>query len=141
VTNCAGTGSGTVSVQCTVHPSGNGFDIALSIAVTGMPGGNVTITSPAGAGAVTTSGGTGITASFYSTVDLGPYVSNDCTLAFTYGGQPVPISPSVAAGRIWGHIDCPDATNSGQMIVGPDGGPMAASCVASADFLFEQCHE
>jgi hypothetical protein len=65
----------------------------------------VTITSPAGAGAVTTSGGTGITASLYSSVDQGPYAETNCTVSYTYQGQPVPVSPAVAAGRIWGHID------------------------------------
>lgn len=133
-------GSGTVSITCKVHPSGSGFDIALSVSVAGSPGGNVTITSPAGAGAVTTSGGTGITTSFYAS-NMGPYSSNDCTLTFSYQGQPVPVAPAIAKGRIWGHIDCPDAAESGQTTTGPDGGQTAVACPASADFLFEQCEE
>jgi hypothetical protein len=133
------TGSGTATIDCTVHPSGSGFDISLSISVAGNPGGSVTITSPQGAGAVTTSGGTGITASFYNAVDEGPYSETNCTLSFTYMGQPVPVSPAVATGRIWGHIECPDAEDTGQETTGPDGGIAHPTCAASADFLFEQC--
>ena len=135
------TGSGTACIDCTVHPEGAGFDIALSLSVAGDPGGSVTITSPQGAGAVSTSGGAGITASFYDSTDPGPFSSSSCTITFTYMGQPVPVSPAVAAGRIWGHIDCPDATESGQTAIGPDGGATARACAASADFLFEQCLE
>ncbi len=140
VTSGGSTGTGTAKITCSVHPNGNGFDIDLSVTVAGTPGGNVTISSPAGAGAVTTSGGAGITASFTSGT-MGPYSSSNCTLTFTYEGQPVPVSPAVAAGRIWGHIDCPDAVVAGQMTTGPDGGPTTVSCPASADFLFEQCSE
>jgi hypothetical protein len=58
-------------------------------------------------------------------------------------GQPVPsaVGSPVAAGRIWGHIDCPDAQDSSQHVTGPDGGQEAATCTASADFLFEGCHQ
>jgi hypothetical protein len=138
------TGNGTASVQCTVHPSGGGFDINLSISNSAsMGGGNVLISSPAGAGAVTTSGGSGITASFYSAVDLGPYSSSSCTITYTYNDMPVPtsIGPPIAAGRIWGHIDCPDVMDSSQNMSGNDGGIEVATCGATADFLFEQCSQ
>jgi hypothetical protein len=141
VTDQGSTGTGTASVQCMVHPQGNGFDVSLSVEVDGNPGGHVTITSPSGAGAVTTSGGTGISASFYNSVDLGPYSENDCTISYTYMGAPVPISPPIAAGRIWGHLTCPHAAESGQTTTGPDGGPTGIACLASADFLFEQCSQ
>lgn len=140
VTDQGSTGSGTASVTCTVHPQGNGFDIALSIAVNGNPGGNVTISSPSGEGAVTTSGGKGITASFYSN-NRGPYASNNCTITYTYQGQPVPVSPPIAAGRIWGHIDCPQAVDATMTTTGVDGGAENVACPASADFLFEQCNQ
>jgi hypothetical protein len=133
------TGNGTASVQCTVHPSGSGFDINLSVSVAGNPGGDILITSPSGAGAVTTSGGTGITASFYSN-NRGPYEAHDCTITYTYQNQAVPVSPPIAAGRIWGHINCPNAVDqSGQETTGADGGATMTTCGASADFLFEQC--
>lgn len=136
VTDQGSTGSGTATIDCTVHPSGSGFDISLSISIAGSPGGNVTITSPQGAGAVTTSGGKEISATFYNSVDLGPYSETDCTISYTYLGSAVPISPPIAAGRIWGHIDCPKAVDQSQ-----NNGMGAVTCPASADFLFEQCNQ
>jgi hypothetical protein len=53
----------------------------------------------------------------------------------------VPVSPPIAAGRIWGHITCPHAVEQGQTTTGADGGPASISCPASADFLFEQCNQ
>lgn len=134
------TGGGTATVTCTVHPQGNGFDIELSVDVAGNPGGNISITSPQGAGAVTTSGASGISASFYSN-NRGPYSSDKCTITYTYMGQPVSDNPPIAAGRIWGHVDCPQAVEQGQTTTGPDGGPATIACHASADFLFEQCNQ
>ena len=81
-------------------------------------------------------GGTDITASFYNSVDLGPYEEDDCTISYTYLGSAVPISPPIAAGRIWGHVNCPKAVDSGQ-----NNGTGAVTCPASADFLFEQCNQ
>ncbi len=134
------TGNGTASITCVVHPSGNGFDIQLEAVLQGANGGNVTITSPQGAGAVTTSGSTSVTASFYNNVNGGAYVDQHCVLTYKYMGGAVPISPPIAAGRIWGHITCPNAVDtSGQTKQGADGGATTATCPASADFLFEQC--
>jgi hypothetical protein len=140
VSDQGSTGSGTATIDCTVHPSGSGFDISLSVSVAGTPGGNITITSPAGTGAVTTSGGKGITASFFSN-NRGPYAETDCTISYRYMGAAVPDNPPIAAGRIWGHIVCPNAKESGQTTTGPDGGAVARQCPASADFLFEQCNQ
>ena len=126
-------GTGNVAVTCKVTPSGNGFDIDLSIDQNGAQGASITISSPAGQGAVTTSGATtGITATFTSVDNGGPYSSNNCTLTFAYQGQPVPVSPPVAAGRIWGHVSCPVAQLGGQP---------GKQCDAEADFLFEQCQQ
>jgi hypothetical protein len=137
---------GTASVMCTVHPSGSGFDIQLSASVSGAGGGAITIASTPAGGPVTTSGGAGIAASFTSATGtdagtLGPYTSSSCTLSFTYMGQPVPDSPPIAAGRIWGHVDCPGAIDTGQDPLGVDGGKPPAACPASADFLFEHCNQ
>ncbi len=134
------TGGGTASVTCTVHPQGNGFDIELSVGVAGTPGGNISISSAQGAGAVTTAGASGISASFYSNNQ--GYSASDCKITYTYQGQPVPDNPPISAGRIWGHIQCPHAVaGGGQMTTGPDGGPTDVACPASADFLFEQCNQ
>lgn len=131
-------GSSTVHVSCSVTTSGNGFDVTLNATLEGQQGGSLTITSPSGQGAVTASGGSGITGVFQSPVD-GVYRQKDCTIDFSYNGSPVPDSPPIAAGRIWGHISCPNATLNGQTTTGADGGPADVTCDAEADFLFEQC--
>ena len=138
------TGGGTASITCTVHPQGNGFDIQLQAqAAGGMVNGSLSIVSPQGQGAVSTSGGTGITASFYSN-NRGPYSEDNCTITYTYNGMPISsqVGAPIAAGRIWGHIDCPAAVEGGgQTTTGADGGPSSVQCPASADFLFEQCSQ
>jgi hypothetical protein len=132
-------GGNAVSVVCTVATSGNGFDVALSATEEGTAGGTVVITSPTGQGAVTASGGSGITGVFASGAN-GDYRDTDCTIAFTYAGGTVPNDPPIAAGRIWGHISCPQATTTGKSVNNPDGGaPLPVTCDAEADFLFQEC--
>ncbi len=124
-------GSGTVTVTCSVVASGSGFDIKLDAEQLGGGGGNLTISSPSGKGAVTESGGT-VQASFTNvTTAGGSYSESDCTLTYTYGGSPVPTQPFVAPGRIWGHVSCPMAAQNGTSSV----------CDAEADFFFENCSQ
>ena len=127
-----------VRVSCTVAPSGGGFDVSLEVSVDGPSGGDVTIISPGGAGAVTLSGGAGIAGSFTSN-SSGTYSQGDCTITFTYLGSSVATTPAVAPGRIWGHLSCPAAQASGETVLSPDGGIHNVQCDAEADFLFEQC--
>jgi len=136
--NGSNQGGAKVDVSCTVAASGNGFDIDLNVTLEGLNGGSVTITSPGGMGAVTQSGGSGITGVFENGTQ-GKYRETDCTIAFMYNGQPVVTSGGpLAAGRIWGHISCPTAEISGQTVM-VDGGTQNVQCDAEADFLFEQC--
>lgn len=67
------------------------------------------------------------------------FVDNDCTFTETYNNAPLPSGGQPAQGRIWGHVDCPNATVNGMFGVGVDGGPTPRTCEASADFLFENC--
>jgi hypothetical protein len=134
-TNGSNQAGSKIDVACTVAASGNGFDIDLSVTQEGTNGGSVTITSPSGMGAVTQSGGSGISGVFES--NGVKYRETDCTIAFTYNGQTVNQTP-LAAGRIWGHISCPTAQISGQTVM-VDGGTEDVQCDAEADFLFEQC--
>jgi hypothetical protein len=129
-------GGAKVSVTCSVTPSGGGFDIKLVVEQGGLNGGSLTITSPTGQGAVTQQGGMGITGVFQSEMN-GSYSENDCTISPMYMGAPLPskIGPSIAAGRIWGHLSCPNATLGGMNL--PDGG--SYFCDDEADFLFENC--
>jgi hypothetical protein len=128
-----------VAVACTVAPSGNGFDIQLSATEDGSNGGSLVISSPSGQGAVTSTGGSGISGSFESG-GFGRYSASDCTIAFTFEGETVPNMPPIAAGRIWGHISCPHAQQTGKTVSNPDGGaPVTVQCDAEADFLFQEC--
>lgn len=130
------TGSDVFGVTCSVRAVGAGFDVSLTLSDQGPQGGSVTIASRAGAGDVTASGGSHITATFASTLGGEIARGSDCTITPTYQGQPVPMSPSVFAGRIWGHVSCPKA-----VLTSEAGAPDAAGapCDAEADFLFENC--
>jgi hypothetical protein len=123
-------GGGTVTLSCSVVSSGSGFDIQLSAQESGAQGGVLTIVSAQGQGAVTGTGTATVVAHFGNQA-VGHYTQNNCTLSYTYNGDPVPSSagPAVAGGRIWAHIDCPMAVDSDQ----------TATCDAQADFLFENC--
>lgn len=95
---------------------------------------------------------TGISASF---VGLGSIVYREeagstvngqtdpgCTITYVYdpggsvggvgGDKAVPDNPPIAAGRIWGHIKCPNTTTMSMQ---------GAVCDAEADFIFEQCQQ
>jgi hypothetical protein len=137
-----------VNVNCTVHPQGSGFDIELTAIENGPMGGSLTITSPQGQGTVTTSTSTGVSASFVGQGGIvyreqaGSSDPTGCTITYKYDGggsvggvagdSPVPTNPPIAAGRIWGHIKCPNAVSQSQQNV---------VCDADADFIFEQCNQ
>jgi hypothetical protein len=129
VSNGGMLGNGTVGVTCSVHPVGSGFDVSLSAAYSSNQGGQLTITSPDGKGAVTTAGGSGLTVSLTTDQPAAMLSSSSCSLAYTYNGSPVPSSPPVTAGRIWGHVSCPAASAG------------SSTCDLEADFLFENCGE
>jgi hypothetical protein len=124
-------GNDGVTMTCSVRTSGNGYDVSVSVTATGSQGGSFTLVSPPGMGAVTVSGGQGIQASFGSTPGSATYHESDCVLSFTYLGAPIPDSPSVFPGRIWGHLSCPAAQTASN----------ATTCDAEADFLFETCQD
>jgi hypothetical protein len=130
-------GNDVFSVTCTVHAVGAGFDVLLSLADQGPQGGSVSITSPSGAGDVSASGASSITATFTSAHGVIARGRN-CSITPTYQGQPVSQNPSVFAGKIWGHVSCPAAT-----LTMEGGAPDAAGspCDAEADFLFENCSQ
>jgi hypothetical protein len=119
-------GMDSVSLSCQVDPSGGGFNIHLSAEIGGVNGSSISV-----AGLVTASGGSGIQGTFNSAT-AATFSDSNCTVTFTYNSIPVPVAQPIAAGRIWGHVDCPSATS------GTDGGTVR-TCDASADFLFENC--
>lgn len=126
--------SSSATIDCAVRAVGKGYDVSVSVVVQGPGGGSFTLDSPQGLGAVRVSGAQGLAASFASTQAGATYQESDCTLSFTYLGQPVPDSPSVFPSRIWAHVSCPTAQ--------PQGASDASdTCDGEADFLFERCAE
>jgi hypothetical protein len=127
-------GSGTVSLSCKVDSSGGGFNIQLSAEVGGSQGASFTAV-----GEVSANGGTGIQGGFTSATN-GTFSDENCTITFTYNMQPVPVAGSpVDPGRIWGHVDCPNAKQPGTTETSDDGSLTERTCDAHADFLFENC--
>ena len=127
-----------VHVTCSVRASGDGFDIQASANVEGLNGGTFTLT-----GHVNAMGGMGLAASFNNanngTFSQSEGASGGCTVSYT--GDPPPQNPAVAAGRIWGHVDCEAASRSDELTQLPDGGSVPRTCQAVADFLFEDCDQ
>jgi hypothetical protein len=140
----------SVAVTCTIHQVGGGFEISLSAIANGPGnGGSLTITSPAGQGAVTTMPSSGISASFVGggaglayREQVSASDPTGCTITYAYdpsgsaggaaGDVPVPTKPPISARRIWGHIKCPKAALTEQPGI---------VCDAEADFMFEQCSQ
>ena len=113
---------GIVHVQCSVTPSGSGFNVQADATYDNVSaGGSFEI-----AGMVTSQGGT-VSANFGS-IDDGSYSGTGCTVTYEYQGMTG--YGGVAAGKIWGHVDCPAAVDTSLM---------NSQCDASADFVFENC--
>jgi hypothetical protein len=131
-------GGQPVSVGCSVHADGAGFDLSLNTALGDH--GSMTITSLPGK-AISPSTGGAVAATFQSQ-KMGTWTSEMCTLSYQYQTGPVPRKPPVAPGRIWAHVSCLLAErNDGEMRGLPDGGIGLATCDTEADFLFEFCDE
>jgi hypothetical protein len=139
VPNGGSQAGGQVNVGCTVHPDNGGYDIDLNVELVGQGAMHVYST---GAGAVTASGGTGISADFSKAVGSSgeTYSASDCTISYMYMRGTVPDSMPVAPGRIWAHVSCLDAQAMSNVITA-DGGTVSQTCDAEADFLFENCSE
>jgi hypothetical protein len=126
-------GSGTAHIQCSVSGGGNSFDITLSAAVDGM--GSFSVLGKVDGNA----NGTGVIANF-AAQNNGAFRSSNCTVSPMFMGGSVPVSGSpVTGGRIFAHIDCPDAMNMLQSGIADDGGITNKTCDAHADFLFQNC--
>jgi hypothetical protein len=126
-------GSGTAHIQCSVSGGGSSFQVTLSAAVDGQ--GSFSLY-----GKVDGNGnGTGIIANF-TAANNGAFRASDCTVSPSFMNGPVPVNGSpVTGGRIFAHVDCPDAMNMQQSGVADDGGIAFKTCDAHADFLFQNC--
>ena len=119
-----------VSVNCSVTANSDGsFQVNASVTLAST--GSVTINAK-----VTGSGQqTGVHGVFQRS-DFGRFDENDCTIDFTrVSGM------GVAAGRVWGDLDCPHASDPSQPRPNPDGGSeeVAHACEGTAEFRFENC--
>ncbi|MGH7438066.1 MAG: hypothetical protein ACRENE_20480 [Polyangiaceae bacterium] len=126
--------AGKVSVYCTVDSNGGGFDVNLSVEIAAAMGGTLSVSGHVNA----TGSSTGLNATFETMGQL--FRDNDCTFSQVYNGAPIPSNAGPASGRIWGHLDCPNAMESGMFGQGADGGAVTKTCDGSADFLFENCN-
>ncbi len=118
-----GDGMGAM-ISCTVHPDGSGFDVSLKATVPGGSGGTLTITSASGQ-PVTTMGGMGLSATMDASAEnYGVYSGMSCTLDYNNARS----NPPIAAGRIWGHVNCQVAMDTS-----------SHTCAIDAQFVFENC--
>ena len=123
-------GTGAVSVDCTVSPSGGGY--RLQLGARGGGGGMLSITGNVDP----TSGGT-VAATFFNQTLGVSFQATKCALSYTYAGTPVPNNQRISAGQIFAHIDCSDATEQGGATNPADGSNIV--CDANADFFFQNC--
>lgn len=122
-----------VNVRCSVDASADGgFSILLVAGVDGYGGGELEAM-----GTVSSLGGTGIFGAFSNAL-YGTYMDDGCTITFTYEGVGVTVDAGpVSAGEIWGHLDCPAATDTD--VEAADGGVTSRTCDGHADFRFVDC--
>jgi hypothetical protein len=126
---------GGVHVTCSVDQDGNGYSIQLAAELDGLQQNGTLYVS----GHVNASGSTsGLSGSFTSKGQN--FTDRNCTFTQVYNGNPLPAGGAPATGRIWGHLDCPNAQDIGQQGLGGDGGTITRTCDATADFLFENCN-
>jgi hypothetical protein len=124
------TDAGVVTVQCTVHAKGAGYDLTLSAS---LPGG-----ASVQLGGTIDPGVANIGGTFYGINTPAPYAGG-CTMTFTYGGNPVSAMPPLVAGAVWGHVSC-QVTYDGTSHHLPGGNVATDICDIEADILFENCN-
>jgi hypothetical protein len=118
----AGGGESGVTVDCVVHPDGNGFDVNVQVSQGEADAFSFNTTTPL---TDTPGAQSGVSVSLGLTVDsYGD--STDCTFTLSPEGM-----PSITAGRIWGTVTCPTATYA----------EVNATCYATATFILQNCSE
>lgn len=116
------TGAG-VGVTCRVVATGDGFDVFASAVLSGV--GSVTIS-----GKFTSAGADKSVRAVFQRGDVGgKFEENDCTVTYDAG-------MGIAAGRVWGRLDCPKIQDLTTSFGSP---PQPRTCAGSAEFRFENC--
>jgi hypothetical protein len=132
---------GTVNIMCQVSGASGGFDVNVTATTTAAA------TSTAiGGGVVTVVGhvdGNGMGTSIHTVISSNQisWSSNSCTVTAMFDRAPVPQTPSIAAGRIWGHVSCPSMGPDNGVVVMVNGVQMMQQCDGEVDFLFENCSQ
>lgn len=112
---------GTATVVCSVVANGaGGFDVRASAQLSGATGGLFRIEGNFKAEGAQS----GIRVTI-SKQPFGVFEASDCTVTYATEFQ------GVAAGRVWGQLDCPSANRQ----------DTGASCQALAQFRFENCSQ
>jgi len=115
-----------VALDCSVVANGDKFDVDATAEIRSNEGGSVRITgsfSPSGVQ-------TGVRAVFQR-ADYGQFSAQNCTVTYydTTTEDPSTSFRGVAAGRVWGFLDCPSAQNVSSN----------TACLGKAQFRFENC--
>jgi len=122
---------GAVTITCSVKASGSNYNIELNALLNSQQagaGGSLTITGTVDA---TTGAQSGINATFVGGGNTYQESDGDCSISYPANPPGGPVQP----GRIWGSINCPNATESGKVT----GGGEPVTCQLSALFVFENC--
>jgi hypothetical protein len=113
----AGGGEAAVTVDCVVHPDGNGFDVNVQVSQGEADAFSFNTTTPL---TDTPGAQSGVSVS----LGLNPDTYGDST------DSPMG-NPSITAGRIWGTVTCPTSTYA----------EVNATCYATATFILQNCGE
>lgn len=118
-----------VNVNCSVSANSDGsFQVNASVTLAGT--GSVTIN-----GKLTGSGQQTNVHGVFQRGDFGRFDQNDCTIDFSRVSN-----MGVAAGRVWGDLDCSHASDPSQPRPNPAGGAQVPrACEGTAEFKFENC--
>jgi hypothetical protein len=125
---------GINSVSCTVKASNGGFSVQAQIESTSSvvgQGGSLRITGNVGKDGTATGIDVTLNASGQT------YAGSGCTITTGFGANAIggvtlglpPALPSVAPGRLWGHLECLEASISNG----------TSHCKVEADFVLENC--
>jgi hypothetical protein len=110
---------GTAAVSCSVLADGDGFDVKLSAELTGATGGAMIMTGHVLRDIGSPSPNITLTLSRQGET----YSAANCLMTFPVSGQ------GVAAGRIWGEVNCADA----------EAPSVQRICATEAQIRFENC--
>ena len=110
---------GTVSLQCSVVPDGDGFAVSGFVTLSGATGGSFSVQGHFGAS------GTQSNISVSLTRNGETFRQSNCTAEYPLPNQ------TVAAGRVWANFACGDVSNSSTQKV----------CSGHGQFRFENCSQ